>query len=278
MFPRLLIRCIAVAAACFLVAGCASPMARMTQAMPAAMMNLDDPQLAAEALPTQIVLLESMLQQSPDDPDLLSAAAMLYSVYARMQSADPARAQRLIGRAMRFAERALDRRHPGLGGVDLLPYARFEAAVAAMTRDDLPLWFGYASVRADWIRLNPDDPDAPVDIPRVVAIMRRVVALDEPYRDGAAHLYLGVLNAAMPDEFGGDLAAARAHFERLQQLTGGRDLMATYMYATVYADAADDAELKQRLLRQIIAADPEQPGLVLSNVMAQQRAAAALNK
>ena len=68
----------------------------------------------------------------------------------------------------------------------------------------------------------------------------------------------------------------RAYFERAIELTEGKDLSAKVEFARGYARTIYERELHDRLLNEVMAADPEVPGLTLSNVLAQRDAAELL--
>ncbi|GAG59489.1 unnamed protein product, partial [marine sediment metagenome] len=54
--------------------------------------------------------------------------------------------------------------------------------------------------------LNLDNPRAIFDLPKVEALMKRVLELDETYYFAGAHLFFGSLFAARPAMFGGNAA------------------------------------------------------------------------
>jgi hypothetical protein len=55
-------------------------------------------------------------------------------------------------------------------------------------------------------------------------------------------------------------------------LSGGRNLMVKVLYARQYARLVFDRPLHDRLLREVVEADPEAAGLVLGNTLAQEQA------
>ena len=55
-----------------------------------------------------------------------------------------------------------------------------------ITKDDLPYLFTLGNAWASWIMAHKDDFNALADIARIEAIMNRIIALDETYKDGAA--------------------------------------------------------------------------------------------
>ena len=71
---------------------------------------------------------------------------------------------------------------------------------------------------------------------------------------------------------GGKPDEAREHFEKAIALTNGRDLGAKVEFARGYAKLMYDRELHDRLINEVLAADPEEHGLTLSNILAQEDA------
>ncbi len=89
---------------------------------------------------------------------------------------------------------------------------------------------------------------------------------------GFAHVYQGVLLSQRPASLGGEPEEARAHFERAIELSDGRNLMAKTLFAENYARLVYDRELHDRLVTEVIEADPVADDLTLSNRLAQERA------
>jgi hypothetical protein len=102
--------------------------------------------------------------------------------------------------------------------------------------------------------------------------MERVVMLDDAHDGGGAHVYLGVLYTQRPARLGGHPQRAREHFEQAIELSKGRNLMAKVYYARQYARLVFDRRLHDRLLQEVLEADPASPGLTLSNTLAQEQA------
>jgi hypothetical protein len=78
---------------------------RMTEHLKAAMLGQDDPETVRAAAPAFLLLTESMISESPDDPDLLMAGAEMSSAYAALL-VDPERRMRLSNRAFGYASSA----------------------------------------------------------------------------------------------------------------------------------------------------------------------------
>ena len=102
--------------------------------------------------------------------------------------------------------------------------------------------------------------------------MRRVLQLDDTYLDGNPHIYIATLSIILPPALGGRPKQARRHFERAIALSKQRNLMFKVIYAEKYARMLFDRELHDRLLKEVLAANPEEPHLTLMNTIAQKKA------
>ena len=122
------------------------------------------------------------------------------------------------------------------------------------------------------MQANTGDWGAIADLPKIEALLERVVAIDPRTDGGQAHVYLGVLNSLRPEAIGGKPETGRKHFETGLALSDGKNLMAKVLQAEFYARLVFDQELHDRLLNEVIAADPRVPGHTLVNTLAQDRA------
>ncbi len=102
--------------------------------------------------------------------------------------------------------------------------------------------------------------------------MQRIILLDETYQDGGVHLYLGVLATLFPPALGGKPDVGKKHFERAIELSRGRNLMVKVIYARQYARLLFKRQLHDRLLQEVISAEPGVPGYTLMNTLAQIQA------
>jgi len=241
-----------------------------------AIANHDDPATVRAGGPAYLLMLDGMLHSDPENEALLLKGASLYSTYVAAFVDDPERARKLSTKALTYAERALCVHAPDDCGLRQAAFESFAVRVAAMERGEVPFFYTLGSTWAGWIQAHKDDLEAVADIARVEAIMRRIIVLEEAYRDGGAHLYMGAFAILVPPALGGRPEVARRHFDRAIALSDGRNLMTKVIYAQQYARMMYDRELHDRLLREVLAADPQVPGLVLENTLAQERARALL--
>ena len=93
-----------------------------------------------------------------------------------------------------------------------------------------------------------------------------------PHSATVMPIWLGVMNSLLPPSLGGKPEVARAYYEESISRSGGRNLYAKMMYARQYARLLYDRELHDRLLGEVVAADPKVHGLTLANVYAQEEA------
>ena len=278
---RLRLRCsrliAPVGAACLLVfTGCSTVIApvtsRVTEGLTTAVLDHNDPETVRQGAPAYLLMVDAMIAGDPDNTGLLIAGAQLYSSYTSAFVQDPERASRLAERGRSYGWRGLCEAEPITCESWKVPFDEFQAVIDRVGQKGVPALFAAGAAWATWVQANRADWVAVADKARVEAIMLRVVDLDEGYRDGAAYTYLGVLNTIIPAALGGKPEQGRSDFERAIELSGDRDLMTKVLLAREYARMVFDRELHDRLLQEVIDADPNVPGLVLLNTLAQAQA------
>lgn len=235
---------------------------------------LDNPdvEMVQEGAPAYLLLVDALVARSPDNPDLLAQSARLNSAYATAFVSDPGRARLLTANALAAMERSvcLDMRQAC--ELRTRPYEDYESWLAKRSLEDVPALYQLGSVWAGWMQANSDDFAAIAELGRVKALMARVAELDESYDYAGPHLYLGVFETLLPPSLGGRPELGRSHFETAIEIAEGKFLMTKVMYAEQYARLMFDRDLHDRLLGEVVAADPNVPGLTLINTVAQRRA------
>jgi hypothetical protein len=244
----------------------------MAENISAAVLDQEDVLIVRDGGPAYLIAIDGLIQGDPDNPTLLLAGARLYAAYASAFVADPERAERLTLHAKTFGERALCIQRHSLCNVTTIPFELFERNLARTKSKDIEALYGLGSAWASWVQANSGDWNAIADIPRVQAIMERVVTLQSDYESGSAHLYLGVLYTLRPASMGGRPELGRRHFESAIQYSQGRNLTAKLLFARQYARLVFDRPLHDRLLNQVVQAEPAAKGFTLSNVLAQEEA------
>lgn len=260
------------------LSGCASMANRgLAETLNQAIRNQDDPMTVKTGAPAYLLLIDGFIQQSPGDTKMLMAGSKLYATYAAAFVEDQQRARQMAGKAFDYSARALCQREPTLCAAHEIPYPDFVQRLASLSEPDLPELFACATAWGLSIQTRSDDWNAIANLPKVEAMLERVLALDEKYEQGQAHLYLGLLRSLRPPAAGGRPEVARSHFEAAIAQSAGRNLMAKVELAGRYGRLVFDRALHDRLLNEVLKADPYALGLTFSNVLAQQEAQRLLN-
>jgi hypothetical protein len=241
-----------------------------------AILEQNDPDTVRDGAPAYLLAVDGLIGGDPEDADLLLTGAQMYGAYASAFVGDPRRQRRLWQRALGYGRRALCSVRREVCEAADRPFEQFDASLGETQPGDVAFLYGFGVAWAGWVQAHSDDWGAIAEIPKIEALMQRVLDLDADHDDGGAHLYLGVLLTQRPANLGGKPEQAREHFERALDLSGGRNLMAKVLYARQYARLVFDRPLHDRLLQEVVAADPEAPGLTLSNTLAQEQARALL--
>lgn len=242
-----------------------------------AILNEDDPGTVRDGVPAYLLLIDGMLQSDPENSDALLAAAKLYGAYAGGFVDSPERAQRLANRAYEYAHRALCLREKELcAGLDK-PFDAYTAALDASNSKDVATIYGFAAAWAGRIQVNSSDWNAIADLPKLQSLLLRVASIDPHYDDGGAYLYLGVINSIRPASLGGKPDEGKAYFDKALELSAGRNQMVRVLYAQFYARLVFDQALHDKLLNEVLTADPHAPRLTLINSLAKLKAKALLD-
>ena len=245
----------------------------------------EDPELVRDATPFALKTIEGLLDQAPRHKGLLLAAASGFTQYGYafvQQEADFVEAQDL-DRATQMRQRAkklyLRAAEYGVRGLEVeLPGFRErlasdpDAVLAKAGKAQVPLlyWTGAAWAAAFAIDIN----DAELSTKQTVIekMMRRALALDESYDNGALHDFFISWEAAHAST-GGSIAKAREHFARATQLADGRRAAPYVSLAEAVSITENNKKEFEQLLNQALAVDlnkaPEQR---LANVINQRRA------
>ena len=232
-----------------------------------------DLKLVREGMPSYLMLIDGMVEAVPENKQLLITAAQSYASYASgfIQDEDKAYALTLYAKARSYALRALEQN--GFKNPLSRPFDDFEDGLQKMAKKDLPYLFWAASCWGGWISLNQGSMEAMAELPRVVAMMKRVLELDEAFYYGGAHLFMGILEASTPRVAGGDLNLARDHFLKAIELGEGKFLMAKVYFADYYAKKAFDRELFIATLEDVLGTPADiEVELTLLNSVAHSKA------
>jgi predicted anti-sigma-YlaC factor YlaD len=245
----------------------------------------EDPELAAEALPTFIMVSEALQAADPKDRDKAVTLASLYVMYANAFVQGPAsalpderfeerklafdRAGALYRRAFRLLADCLERRSPGVveaavnGKADL---SRFKKA-------DVPLLYWSAVSVLAGFGLNPLDFKSAHYLGAAPLFLARAAELDPAWNSGAIYGIYASYYAGMPDYLGGSLAKAEDCYQKALAYSKGGSASLYVTYASSICVPKEDYEGYKASLEKALALDPNaHPESRLETVLAQRNA------
>ncbi len=246
----------------------------------------EDPRLVRDAAPFSLKTIEGLLEASPRNPKLLLAATRGFTQYAyafvqqdadRLEerdvkafAAEAERARRLYRRARGYGLRGLDVLHPGVA-------ARLRADPAGALKDfrapDVPMLYWTAAAWSAEIALSKAIPDVVADLPAVLALADRAVALDEGWNEGALATLMISLEPVRPGSGAEGVRRADARHRRALELSGGAQAGPHVAWAESVALPAQDRAGFERALRAALAIDADAvPRHRLANLVLQDRA------
>ena len=241
-----------------------------------AVLNQDDPELVRDGIPTLLLTMDSLIEGSPDDPQLLSAGATLYATYGAAFAKDEIRAVKLTARARRYALHAMcETYEPSCGWPDAT-YDEFVASLHGIGKKNADVLYTYGFASLAFLRAQTSQVDSLAELPHMEALFDHYLTISGDEVNSSVYTYMGIMLTLRPPSLGGEPERAREYFEKAIAESGGADLGAKVEYARGYAKVLYERELHDRLLNEVLAADPNQKGFVLSNVMAQEEAVTLL--
>ena len=214
----------------------------------AANMNTDV-DLMRDGLPASLIQLDGFIKSDPNNKILLMGAESYFGyAFSFVEDVNKPRASALYLKARDYALRVLKKNRQFDEEANDL-----NEVLSKCTRKDVPALYWAAGSWLAWIGLNVDNPEALMDIPKVEAMLQRVIELDETYYYGTAHAMLGSFYASQPKNMGGNPEKANKHFQKAFKISGSKLLAAQLMYAKFYAVQIQDKALFVKTLNEIIA-------------------------
>lgn len=237
-----------------------------------AILNQDDPETVRDGAPAYLLLMDSFIEGSPDNSDMLQSAANLYAAYGAVFVHDVERSKRLTRRAFDYGSRALCVEHRPACAWGDLSFDAYAQGLGTLSQDHISSLYSYTVSWLAYTRAHADDWKTLAELPKVEATLNRVFELDPGFQSGNVHLYLGILKTLRPPALGGKPEEAKMHFETAIELSHGKNLGAKVEFARSYARLLYDRELHDRLLTEVLDAEAIAPGLTLLNTLAQREA------
>jgi len=263
-----------------LSSGCASLVSSAASSfsdnLSAAVLNQDDPELVRDGMPTLLLTMDSMIEGSPDSPKLLAAGASLYASYAALFADNQDRGLKLSARARRYGLRAMCETYEPSCAWPGMTYDEFVATLDGIAPRHSDILFAYGLSSLAYLRARSSDWDTVAEFPLIQALFEHYLNISGDEVNSSVYTYMGIMHTLRPPSLGGEPELAREFFEKAIADSNGHDLSAKVEFAKGYAKLLYERELHDQLLNEVLQADPNQDGFVLTNVMAQKEAATLL--
>ena len=254
--------------------GCANLMSSVTSGLAEdladTILNSNDVDTVREGIPAYLLMIDSFLRSSPNNPELLMAASNLISAFTIFTNEE--RGRLLSQKSLDYSLRAACARNKTLCDLNEAEFEVYKQRVDAITNKDVDIAYSLAVAWTGWMQAHSNDWNAIAQLGKVKYLMAHCIELDETISDGGPHLYMGGLETVLPASLGGNPEKGRAHFERSIEISQGQFLMAKVVFAEQYAKLVFDKQMHDRLLNEVLAADPVSEGRTLTNTVAQTRA------
>ncbi len=263
-------------AACSSLGGCASLLSSaatgLADNLSLAILNQDDPETVRAGAPSYLLLLDSFVEGSPHDPDILAAGATLYATYGAVFSEDALRASRLTSRARRYALGAMCESYTPACRWPDASYDEFVQSLDGIGAKKAKYLYTYGFASLAYLRAHSSDWNSLAELPQIEALFNHYLDISGKSANQSVYTYMGILLTLRPPALGGEPERAREFFEKAISSTDGKDLGAKVEYARSYAKLLYERELHDRLLNEVLVADPYVDGFTLGNILAQQEA------
>ncbi len=221
----------------------------------------NDLEFAETAIPGNLKLLDGLIKGAEGGNEgLLIKGCKLYGMYAmgflEDTGVDRKDERKRTQRASNFYKRARDygmevlKKRPDFKNSLDKSTDEFLPSLQAFGKDDLESLFWTSFAWGEYINLNRHNIRAVADLPKVKAMMERVIALDDTYFYGLPRLFM-IVYYSMPPMFGGDPVKAKAEYDRVKEISGDKFILTDFFMAKYYAVQVQDREMFDYLLDKI---------------------------
>jgi hypothetical protein len=238
-----------------------------------AIINQEDPQIVRDGAPAYLLLLDSLVESDPSNPVMLSSAAKLYASYGGIFVNDEIRSKRLTNKALGYSNKALCLSNKMTCLWNEQGFDEYLNTLALINKNDAELLLNHAISSLAYTRAHSSDWNAIARLPHIQAMLEHYIEI-APNTEmfDSVYTYLGILSTLRPPALGGDFEKGKSYFELAIEISGGKNLSVKVEYANGYAKPLYDRELHDKLLSEVLLADPIINGYTLTNILAQEEA------
>jgi len=275
-----------------LLTGCSFSISSFSDNLGNAVKANNDTETVVQALPAYLILLDSLIENDPEDEDLLIASSKLMNAYSALLAAEiemlslednrntyyekklKRQQKKLVKKSLNRISEAICLYDENLCGITGIKYSEFTEKIKNTNSDDIEILYQLGTSWASWLQVNTDDWNAMAQLPQIKLIMKTVNTYDEGWDNAGANMYLGVLNSFIPVTLGGKPELGKEYFEKAIKLTKGKNQMVKVLYAEYYARLTFNASLHEELISDVIDFEESTDEFTLINTIARQKAKA----
>ncbi len=250
---------------------------QLAQQMTETLLNFEDPETVGAAMPTFLIIADSMARGEQASGSAQLSAAKIYGAYSGAFVGAQKRKQILSSKAFQYAQSGSCKLDVKWCDVRSLSNEDFLVFSQELNQDDVDVAYALAVAWLSYIQNHSSDWNAVANLTKAKKLLEHVIVFDETHDFAGAHLYLAAIALTLPPALGGKPEIGKKHFTRGIELTQGRHLLMKVEYARRYARLLFEQELHHQLLSDVLASDPVEPGLTLMNSWAQQQAQSLLD-
>ena len=275
-----------------LITGCSFSISSFSDNLGNAVKANNDTETVIQALPAYLILLDSLIENDPEDEDLLIASSKLMNAYSALLAAEiemlssednrntyyenklKRQQKKLVKKSLNRISEAICLYDENLCSITSIKYSEFSEKIKNTNSDDIEILYQLGTSWASWLQVNTDDWNAMAQLPQIKLIMKTVNTYDEGWDNAGANMYLGVLNSFIPVTLGGNPEVGKEYFEKAILLTEGKNQMVKVLYAEYYSRLTFNASLHEKLITDVLNYEELKDEYTLINTIARQKAKA----
>jgi len=243
----------------------------------------NDPELVRESLPTNIKLIELLIQQSPENPSLLISACQAITVYSyafilrdaelvldedfKQSRVFTERGKKLLKRAREYGYKAIESKYPDF----FINYSQNpKKTLENFNEKDLDVIYWVAASWALLISISQENPKMLAELPDIGYFIDRGIEIDETYNDGSFYDLKFSYSIARPD-ISNEIAIES--YKKAKLLSNGSRASLYISYAELVSQKNQNREEFLSLIDKVLEFEINKyPNQRLSNILAKRRA------
>lgn len=288
-----MIKKLIIIATTFLAASCSLSIDSFSRNLNSAVKGNDDPETIKQALPAYLVLIDSLIENDPEDEETLKASADLLNAYSGLISINlellnedddiyeyeklKSQKSRVINKSLNRISKSICLYEEEYCDLRKKKYQELAELIKQVEDEDISYLYSFSQSWVAWIQDNSDDWNATAQLPNIKLILETIIQKDKTYERGSPQMYLGVLNSLLPETLGGKPELGKEYFESAIEISENSNKMAKVLFAEYYARLVFNEKLHNELLEEVISQNNKDKEFTLINQLAEIKAKKLIN-